>query len=88
MAKLNVESWASHVSCHTLCMHLDSASQIIFWREQERLAGVALSSSLNVSAVAGLLPLNLYSLKLIHQLNEQFVQLSLTLSCSGLAGNG
>lgn len=60
ITKLNVESWEWHVSFHTPWMHLDSP-QIILRREQERLPGVALSSSLNVSAVAGLLPPNLYS---------------------------
>lgn len=73
--------------CCTLHMHLDSPSQIILQQEQECLTGVALSSSLNVGAVAGLLPLDLYSLALIHQADEQFAQLSLTLSCSGLSGN-
>lgn len=58
-------------------MHLDSPSQIFLQQEWEHLAGLALSCSLNVSAVAGLLPLKLYSLALIHQVDEQSVQLSL-----------
>lgn len=87
IAKLNVESWEQHMSFCTLCISLDSL-QIILWQEQERLSGVALSSSLHVGAIAGLVPPKFYSLVLIHQVDEQFVQLPPTLSCSGLPENG